>query len=180
MSRIGNRSITLPKGVTITLQDSVVHVKGPKGELSQVLPAGVGLIVEGPKATLTRAGDGKQQKADHGLSRALTANLVRGVSVGFERVLEVHGVGFKAELAGKNLVLALGFSHPIEFPIPKGLTIEVQTGQPTKVIIKGIDKQAVGQAAATIRAYHTPDSYKGKGVRYQGEYVRIKAGKSAA
>lgn len=180
MSRIGKRPIEIPKGVTITLEDQVVRVKGPRGELSQRLPSGIGLLVEDGKAMLTRAGEAKQQRADHGLSRALAANLVRGVSTGFEKILEIHGVGYKAEIAGRKLILALGYSHPVEFPIPEGLTVEVLAGQPAKVIVKGIDKHAVGQAAATIRGFRRPDSYKGKGVRYQGEYVRIKAGKSAA
>jgi len=180
MSRIGKRPIELPSGVTVSLQDQVIRVKGPKGELTQKLPEGIGLAVEAGKARLTRAGDEKQQRANHGLARALTANLVRGVSQGFERVLELHGIGFKAEMAGKKLVLSIGFSHPVEFPVPQGLTIDVQAGQPAKVIVKGIDKHAVGQAAAMIRAFRPPDSYKGKGLRYQGEYVRIKAGKSAA
>jgi large subunit ribosomal protein L6 len=179
MSRIGKLPIELPSGVTVTLAEQVVKVKGPKGELTQHIPAGPGLVVEDGKASITRPSDSKQDRANHGLVRSLTANMVEGVSKGFERVLEVHGVGFKADVQGATLTMGLGYSHNIEFAIPKGISIEVQPGQPLKLFVRGIDKQVVGQAAATIRAYRPPDSYKGKGVRYQGEYVRIKAGKSA-
>ncbi len=179
MSRIGKLPIELPAGVTVTLSEQVVGVKGPKGELVQHVPAGVTLTVEDGKAHIGRASDSKQDRANHGLVRSLTANMVEGVSKGYERVLEVYGIGYKADVNGSTLTLGLGFSHTIEFPIPKGIAVEVQTGQPMKILLKGIDKQVVGQAAATIRGYRPPDSYKGKGVRYQGEYVRIKAGKSA-
>ncbi len=179
MSRIGKLPIELPKGVTITLADQVIKVKGPKGELEQHVPAGPTLVIEEGNAVIVRPSESKQDRANHGLVRALASNMVEGVTKGFERVLEIYGIGFKAEVKGSTLTLGLGFSHPIEFPIPKGVTIEVQPGQPLKLFVRGIDKQVVGQAAATIRAYRPPDSYKGKGVRYKGEYVRIKAGKSA-
>lgn len=180
MSRIGKLPIELPAGVTITLAEQVVSVKGPKGQLAQHVPAGIGLTVENGKAMILRASESKQDRANHGLVRALASNMVVGVSKGFERVLEIHGIGYKADVSGSTLTLGLGFSHNIDFPIPTGVAIEVQPGQPMKVLIKGIDKQVVGQVAATIRGYRPPDSYKGKGVRYQGEYVRIKAGKSAS
>ena len=179
MSRIGKLPIELPKGVSVTLADQVVRVEGPKGKLEQHVPAGVTLSIEEGKAMLGRASESKQDRSNHGLVRSLTANMVEGVSKGFEKVLEIHGIGYKADVSGSTLTLGLGFSHTIDFPIPKGITIETQPGQPLKVMIRGIDKQVVGQAAATIRSYRPPDSYKGKGIRYQGEYVRIKAGKSA-
>jgi len=179
MSRIGKLPIELPKGVTVSMADQVVTVKGPKGQLSQHIPAGPGLVLEDGKAIITRPSEAKQDRAYHGLVRSLTNNMVLGVSKGFERVLEVHGVGYKADVKGSTLTLGLGFSHNIEFALPKGINIEVQLGQPMKIFIRGIDKQMVGHVAATIRGYRPPDSYKGKGVRYKGEYVRIKAGKSA-
>jgi large subunit ribosomal protein L6 len=179
MSRIGKLPIELPKGVTMTLTEQVITVKGPKGELTQHIPAGPGLELEDGKAIITRPSEAKQDRANHGLVRSLAANMVEGVTKGFEKVLEIHGIGFKADVSGSTLTLGIGFSHPIDFPIPQGVTIEVQPGQPMKLFVRGIDKQVVGQAAATIRSYRPPDSYKGKGVRYQGEYVRIKAGKSA-
>ncbi len=161
MSRIGKLPIELPAGVSVTLADQVLRVKGPKGELDQHVPAGVTLAIDDGKAVFGRASETKQDRANHGLVRSLANNMVEGV-------------------AGSTLTLGLGFSHTIDFPIPSGVSIEVQPGQPMKVFIRGIDKQVVGQAAATIRGYRPPDSYKGKGVRYQGEYVRIKAGKSAS
>jgi large subunit ribosomal protein L6 len=179
MSRIGKLPIELPNGVTITLADQVITVKGPKGELTQHVPAGPTLKVEEGKAVFERSSEAKQDRANHGLVRSLAANMVEGVTKGFQKVLEIHGIGFKADVSGSTLTLGLGHSHPIDFPIPKGVTIEVQPGQPMKLFVRGIDKQVVGQAAATIRSYRSPDSYKGKGVRYEGEYVRIKAGKSA-
>jgi large subunit ribosomal protein L6 len=179
MSRIGKLPIELPKGVTVSLADQVVTVKGPKGQLEQHIPAGVTLTVDDGLATLHRASESKQDRSNHGLVRSLTANMVEGVTKGYERVLEVYGIGFKADVNGSTLVLGLGFSHTIDFPIPSGVSVEVQAGQPMKIFLRGIDKQVVGQAAATIRGYRPPDSYKGKGVRYLGEYVRIKAGKSA-
>ena len=179
MSRIGKLPIELPAGVSISLNDRVVQVKGPKGQLEQRIPAGIGLVIEDAKATFTRGDEAQQTRANHGLARSLAFNMVTGVSKGFEKSLEIHGIGYKADVKGKGLVLGLGFSHEIVFPIPDGVSIEVKTGQPLKLTVRGIDKQVVGQAAATSRAYRPPDSYKGKGVRYKGEYVRIKAGKSA-
>ncbi len=180
MSRIGKLPIELPSGVSMSLNDRVVRVKGPKGQLEQRIPAEISLVVEGGKATFMRAGEAQQTRANHGLARSLANNMVVGVSKGFEKSLEIHGVGYKADVKGKELVLGLGYSHEVIFPIPQGISVEIQPGQPLKVVVRGIDKQAVGQAAATIRGYRPPDSYKGKGVRYSGEYVRIKAGKSAS
>jgi len=158
----------------------LISVKGPKGQLEQRVPLGISISQEGNSLTIARGSASKQGGADHGLARALTANMVKGVSVGFEKRLEIHGIGYKAEVKGSTLHLGLGYSHPIAFAIPQGVTITVEGSSPQKLSVKGIDKQQVGQAAATIRGFRPPDSYKGKGVRYAGEYVRIKAGKSAA
>ena len=153
MSRIGKLPIELPAGVSISLNDRVVQVKGPKGQLEQRIPAGIGLVIEDAKATFTRGDEAQQTRANHGLARSLAFNMVTGVSKGFEKSLEIHGIGYKADVKGKGLVLGLGFSHEIVFPIPDGVSIEVQTGQPLKLTVRGIDKQVVGQAAATITRF---------------------------
>jgi large subunit ribosomal protein L6 len=178
MSRIGKLPVTLPAGVTTTLDGDVIHVKGPKGELTQRLPAGIGLHVDGSTVTITRSDETRPQRAFHGLVRALFANMVKGVSQGFNRRLEVQGVGYKAELQGRTLSLVVGFSQPVEFTVPDDITVKVEGGN--KILVEGIDKQRVGLTAARVRAVRPPDHYKGKGIRYEGEYVRIKAGKSAA
>lgn len=176
MSRIGKLPIPIPSGVTVQVGDRVA-VKGPKGELSQHIVKLVGITVEGNEVIVSRADDSRPSRANHGLMRALINNMVVGVSTGFERKLQVIGVGYRAEVKGSKLVMNLGFSHPIEFDIPKGITIEADK---TNIItVRGADKQAVGQTAAVIRGYRKPDHYKGKGVRYVDEQVRIKAGKSA-
>lgn len=177
MSRIGRRSIAIPAGVSVTLADGVVNVRGPKGTLSQPLVDGVGISVEGAQLVVTRDGDEREQRARHGLMRALLANMVHGTSVGFSRTLEIIGIGYKAEAKGRNVVFTLGYSHPIEFTPPAGVSVAVEKG--VKVVVSGIDRVAVGQVAATIRGFRPPDSYKGKGVRYERERVRIKPGKSA-
>ena len=176
MSRIGNQPVPLPKGVTFSLADGQMHVKGPKGTLSRTTVEGVSFEQDGDAVVLKRVSDVPKMKANHGLMRALLNNMVVGVSQGFDRRLEIIGVGYKAELQGKNLVLNLGYSHPIEYPFPDGITIAVEKNN--KVVVSGIDKETVGQVAAELRGFRPPDSYKGKGVRYEGEYVRIKAGKS--
>ncbi len=179
MSRIGKKPIPVPAGVTVDLKGQTFVVKGPKGELSFTLPKGVSLSVEGSEITMARANESKVTRALHGTSRSLIANMIQGVTEGFSRDLEIQGVGFKAVLQGKDVVLNLGYSHEIRFPIPEGLTITVDsTG--TNLNIKGCDKQAVGQAAARIRSFYKAEPYKGKGVRYKGEVVRRKAGKAAA
>lgn len=177
MSRIGKLPVTVPAGVTISVADGVMRVKGPKGELSQSIAGGVSITQEGGIATVERVDDSRQVRSNHGLTRALLANMVNGVTKGFERRLDIQGVGFKSEVKGKTLVLALGYSHPVVFPFPDGVTIEVEKG--TKLIVKGSNKQSVGETAARLRRLREPDSYKGKGVRFEGEYVRLKAGKTA-
>ena len=177
MSRIGNKPVAVPGGVTVTANDGRLTVKGPKGELSQKIAEGITFEIDGEEAKVNRANDSKPYRANHGLMRSLLNNMVTGVSKGFERKLEINGVGYKASTQGNKAVFNLGYSHPIEFPFPEGVTISVDKN--TSVTVSGIDKEKVGQAAAEIRGFRPPDSYKGKGVRYEGEYVRLKAGKSA-
>jgi len=177
MSRVGKQPISLPKGVTATVAGDEVKVKGPKGELSQSIVDRVSVAVEGDAVQVSRDDDSRPSRANHGLMRALVANMVDGVEKGFEKKLEVIGVGYRADVKGKNLVMNLGFSHLIEYPIPDGISIDVD--KQNVITVQGVDKQQVGQVAAEIRGFRKPDSYKGKGVRYLGEYIRIKAGKSA-
>jgi len=177
MSRIGKLPVALPSGVTVNVADGVVRVKGPKGELAQRLAAGVTLVQDGGSLRVERADDSRQYRANHGLTRALVNNMVSGVTKGFERKLDIQGVGFKSEVKGKAIVLSLGYSHTIEFPFPPGITIEVEKG--TKLTIKGSDRQVVGETAAKLRSFRSPDSYKGKGVRNEGEHIKLKAGKTA-
>jgi large subunit ribosomal protein L6 len=181
MSRIGRKSIAIPKGVSINVQDGTVTVKGPKAELARPIAPYVSIEVVGDVLHVHRQDVRRQltksASACHGLMRALLNNMVTGVSKGFERNLIVDGVGYKAEVKGKSLHLNLGYSHPIDFPTPEGLTIEVKTGKELIVSIKGADKEKVGQVAAEIRSLRPPDSYKGKGIRYDNEVLRLKAGK---
>lgn len=177
MSRIGKLPITLPAGVSVTAGDGALQVKGPKGELSAKLATGVSIEQNGSVLEVKRVDDSRQVRSNHGLTRALLNNMVQGVTKGFERKLDIQGVGFKSEVKGKTLNLSLGYSHAVEFPFPAGITIEVEKG--TKLVVKGADKQVVGETAARLRQLRSPDSYKGKGVRYEGEYVRLKAGKTA-
>lgn len=177
MSRIGNAIITIPSGVTVDVGDDNVSVKGPKGQLVQARVAGIQFVQADGTLSLTRDNDTKQIRANHGLMRSLVANMVQGVSQGFKKDLEIRGVGYRAAVKGSNLEMNLGYSHPIVFQIPKG--IEIKVDKNTNISITGIDKQQVGQVAANIRDYRKPDHYKGKGVRYVGEYVRLKAGKTA-
>lgn len=177
MSRIGKLPVALPAGVSVSVTDGVMKVKGPKGELTQALASGVTLIQEGASVSVKRDDDSRQVRANHGLTRALLNNMVTGVTKGFERKLDILGVGFKGEVKGKMLVLALGYSHPVEFPFPEGITIEVEKG--TKLTVKGFDRQVVGETASRLRQLRLPDSYKGKGVRYEGEHIKLKAGKTA-
>ena len=176
MSRIGKKPVELPKGVSLTVADGQVTVKGPKGELSKHVVSGISFTQEGATVQILRASEDRKTRAAHGLMRALVANMVKGVSQGFTRDLEILGIGYKAEVKGKMLSMSLGYSHPIEYPFPDGITISVEKN--TKVTITGIDKEKVGQVAAELRGKRPPDSYKGKGVRYAGEHVRLKAGKS--
>lgn len=177
MSRIGNKPVTLPEKVKVSLSaDRSVQVEGPKGKLSWHLPEGISGKVEGSTLQLERQSENRHLRALHGLSRALLNNMVTGVSTGFTRNLEIQGVGFKAAVQGDKLNLALGFSHPVIFEIPKDIKITVTDN--TKLSIEGIDRQLVGQVAANIRAYYPPEPYKGKGVRYSDEQVRRKEGKT--
>ena len=177
MSRIGNKKITLPAKVKVSVSESgSVAVEGPNGKLEWALPAPIQAKVEGAEVALARPGDSRQEKALHGLSRALVANMVKGVNEGFKRELEIQGVGFKAAVQGKTLNLSLGKSHPILFPIPAEIKITVADN--TKITIEGIDNHVVGQCAADIRAFYPPEPYKGKGVRFAGEQIRRKEGKT--
>ncbi|MEX0892673.1 MAG: 50S ribosomal protein L6 [Gemmatimonadota bacterium] len=178
MSRIGKKPIPIPGGVTVTVEGDTVKVKGPKGELSRTIRPEIGLEVEDGQALVTRPSDTAQHRAFHGLTRALVANMVEGVTDGFRRTLEIVGVGYRAEKKGKALVLTVGYSHQVEYPEPDGIALS--TTSPTVVVVEGIDKQQVGQVAAEIRAVRPPEPYKGKGIRYQGEHVRRKAGKTGA
>lgn len=177
MSRIGKKIIDLPAKVKLDISPrGDVKVEGPKGKLEWTLPRQIKAQVESNKVSLQRSSEARAVKALHGLSRALLANMVRGVSDGFVKELEIHGVGFKAAVQGKNLNLSLGYSHPVLFPIPEGIKITVTDN--TKVRIEGIDRQLVGQVAADIRGYYPPEPYKGKGVRYAGEQILRKEGKT--
>jgi len=178
MSRIGRQPIDLPQSVKVNINENTVMVEGPKGKLSLEIPDSIKVELQENKLIVTRASDEKQDMMNHGLIRALTNNMVIGVSEGFSKELEIIGVGFKAEISGKKLILNLGFSHPVEFEIPEGITIESE--KPTQLAVKGIDKQLVGEVAAEIRDFYKPEPYKGKGIRYVGEYVRKKAGKTVA
>ena len=178
MSRVGKQPIAIPSGVTVTQTGQRVAVKGPKGLLEWTLPPAISINVAGSEAVLKRANEESSTSALHGLSRTLVANMVHGVSTGFTRELEITGVGFRAAVQGQTLVLNLGFSHPVNFPVPKGITVE--TPKPTQVVIKGMDKQLVGQVAADVRRVYPPEPYKGKGIKYAGEVIRRKAGKAAA
>jgi len=176
MSRIGKSPITLPDGVTVDIQSDQLVVKGPKGELVSAVPTGISFEIEDGTLVAKRANEEKRTRGFHGLARALAYNAVMGVTVGFKRELEIHGVGYRAQMQGKKLSMQLGFSHGIDFPIPAGLT--VTTPDQTHIVIEGNDKQQVGEIAAQIRRFRPPDAYKGKGIRYSDEIVRTKVGKS--
>jgi large subunit ribosomal protein L6 len=176
MSRIGKLPIAMPSGVTVNIKENVITVKGPKGELTRTLPPDMSAKVEGNNLLVARPDDSKQHRAFHGLTRSLLANMVEGVSKGFEKNLEIVGVGFRAEKAGNNLALRLGFSHPVEVkPLP-GTTLAVEGT--TKIKVSGINKEVVGEMAAEIRALRVRDIYKGKGIKYAGETVHLKPGKA--
>ncbi|MBS1903128.1 MAG: 50S ribosomal protein L6 [Bacteroidetes bacterium] len=177
MSRIGKKIITLPKGVTAELKDSTITVKGPKGTLATAIPASITPKIENGEITFTRSSDERSIRALHGLARALTNNMVVGVSEGYTKKLEMVGVGYKAEKRGKWIQLSLGFSHPVVFGAPDEITIDIPT--PTSLTISGIDKQLVGAVAAKIRSIRPPEPYKGKGVKYSDEKIIRKAGKTA-
>lgn len=176
MSRIGNKPVVIPAGVTIDLKDNTVTVKGPKGELSYTFNQNITLVQNEGKVVFTRSDDSKENKTIHGTTRAVFNNMVVGVTEGFQKELELIGVGYRAQLQGKKLVLNVGYSHPVEFTPEKGIEIEVPSN--TKVIVKGYDKQKVGELAANIRGVRPPEPYKGKGIRYVNEFVRRKEGKT--
>jgi large subunit ribosomal protein L6 len=177
MSRVGKKPIPIPAGVTVTVKGSTSVVKGPKGELHQHVPQGLGYELAEGKLTVTRPNESKPMKAQHGLVRALIANQVKGVTEGWTRTLLIEGVGYRAAVKGKVLDLQMQFSHPVAYDIPEGIT--VLTPEPTRIEISGLDKQLVGQVAAEIRAYRKPEPYKGKGIRYSDEIIQRKAGKAA-
>ncbi len=177
MSRIGKKPIEIPKGVTITKNGNSVKVKGPKGELETTVHSNISVDVKDGEVVVTRPNDFKENKALHGLTRALIQNMVEGVVSAYTKTLDIVGVGYRAELKGKNLLLNIGYSHPIYFIPPDGVTL--QTPAPTQIIISGIDKQMVGSVAAKIRSIRKPEPYKGKGIKYSTEQIQRKAGKTA-
>ena len=178
MSRIGKKPVAVPKGVTVTLSGNSVSVKGPKGELARTFHPEMSLVMEGDNVTVSRPSDETRHKALHGLSRTLLANMVEGVTQGYKKTLEIQGVGYKAETKPFGLQLSLGFSHPVQYKAPAGIKFAVENN--TVVKIEGADKEMVGQVAAELRNMRPPEPYKGKGIRYQGEQVRRKAGKTGA
>lgn len=178
MSRVGKKPISLPQDVEFKKEGNVVTVKGAKGSLTQEIPADITIEQEDGQLVLSRPTDNKQHRAFHGLSRALVANMVEGVTNGFEKKLELVGVGYRAQMQGSKLVINIGFSHPVEVEAPEGIEFEVPAA--TKITVRGIDKQLVGNTAAHIRAIRKPEPYKGKGIKYENETIRRKAGKSGA
>ena len=176
MSRIGRMPISLPQGVTVEVQPGLVRVKGPKGTLEVAVDPEMKIVVEDGVVRVERPSDARRHRALHGLTRTLIANAVTGVTEGYVRELEIKGIGYRAKMSGNKLELSVGFSHPVVFEPPEGVKVEVP--EPTKIRVSGIDKQKVGQVAADIRAIRPPDAYKGKGIRYVGEVVRLKPGKA--
>ncbi len=177
MSRVGKKPVAVPSGVTATVTGQTVKMKGAKGELSFLVPEEVSVVMENGAVSVAPRDESKTARAKWGMSRAQVQSLIDGVTKGFEKKLEVNGVGYRAQVAGKSLKLSLGYSHDIDYPIPAGITIT--TPRPTEVVVAGINKQQVGQTAAEVRSVRPPEPYKGKGIRYQGEYVRRKVGKRA-
>lgn len=178
MSRIGKKPVAFPQGVKISESAGIVKVEGPKGTLSSKLPEGITMKLGEGNLVIERKSDDRVVRSYHGLARTLIGNMVTGVSTGFAKSLEISGVGYRAEIDGNNLKLALGFSSPVQYIIPKGIDVKVE--KQTGIVVSGIDKQLVGKVAAEIRALKKPEPYKGKGIKYVGEHVRRKAGKSAA
>ncbi len=177
MSRIGRKPIPVPAGVDVAIEPELVTVNGPKGELSERIHRDITVARDGEDLVVTRPTDRGEHRALHGLTRSLVANMVEGVTQGFEKRLEIQGVGYRAQLKGRNLELALGYSHPVPIEAPAGIEFEVP--QPTRIVVRGISKQLVGETAANIRKQRKPEPYKGKGIRYEGEYVARKVGKRA-
>jgi large subunit ribosomal protein L6 len=177
MSRIGKQPIAIPDGVTVDVTEGTVAVKGPGGALSQAVDRDMKVTVTDGEIRVERPSDERTHRSLHGLTRSLIANMVEGVTKGYQKTLEIQGVGYRAALKGKDVELQVGFSHPVSFPAPEGIEFEVSA--PNRIVVKGIDKQLVGETAARIRRIRKPEPYKGKGIRYEGEYVRKKAGKAA-
>jgi large subunit ribosomal protein L6 len=177
MSRIGNAPVPVPDGVDVTIEAGCVRAKGPLGTLEARFPPAIAVTESEGELVFTRPSESREHKAFHGLARALTANVVQGVSSGFERALEIQGVGYRAQLQESTLTLQVGYSHPVEIEAPEGITFEVPA--PTRIVVKGASKELVGQIAANIRSVRPPEPYKGKGIRYEGERVRKKVGKAA-
>lgn len=178
MSRIGKRPIQIPDKVKVKIESGRIFAEGPKGKLDWLLPGAVKVQIEGPKITIERLGEDKPAYSKHGLARSCIYNMLKGVSEGYLKNLEIHGVGYRAQVQGKALNLQIGFSHPVVYPIPEGITLK--TPKPNRISVEGIDKAKVGEVAAEIRDCLKPEPYKGKGIRYEGEYVRKKVGKAVA
>jgi large subunit ribosomal protein L6 len=177
VSRVGKNPIAIPSGVQIDIQGTTVHVKGPKGELKRTFLPSMGIKMEEGQVVITRSSEQPFERALHGTTRAVLANMVHGVSTGFERILEIEGVGYRAELNGKNLVLYVGYSHPVEMEPPEGISFDVET-KARLIYVRGFDKEQVGQTSANIRKVRPPEPYHGKGIHYKGERIRHKAGKA--
>jgi len=178
MSRVGKKPIPVPKDVKVQVKDSQVEIQGPKGKLVTPVPPGISFAVEDGELVCRRSNDERQQRAFHGLARALAGNAIKGVTEGFRKELDIVGVGYKAAVDGNKVVLSLGYSHPVVYPIPDGIKVAVE--KQTRITVSGIDRQQVGQAAAEIRGLRRPDPYKQKGIRYVGEVLKKKAGKAGA
>ena len=177
MSRIGKQPITIPQGVQVQIEDGLIRAEGPKGKLSQRVPAGMAAKIENNVLTITRDSDHRTARAIHGLTRALVNNMVTGVKDGFERKLEIVGIGYRAQLQGRNIQLALGYSHPVIFPLPDSITAEID--RQVSITLRGPDKALLGETAAKLRTLRKPDPYKGKGIKYADEVIRRKVGKKA-
>jgi large subunit ribosomal protein L6 len=177
MSRIGRKPIGIPTGVKVQIDGDVVRAEGPKGRLAQTVPSGIAARLEHDQVLITRESDARTVRALHGLARSLVANMVTGVSAGFERKLDIVGIGYRAQMQGKTIQLALGYSHPVIFPLPDGVTAEID--RQTSITLRGADKALLGETAARLRGLRKPDPYKGKGIRYSDEFIRRKVGKKA-
>ena len=177
MSRVGKQPIAIPDGVKVQVGEGLVRAEGPKGKLAQPIPTGITAAVEDKQLVIKRGDDSRTARAIHGLTRALVANMVTGVKDGFERKLEIVGIGYRAQMQGKNIQLALGYSHPVIFPLPEGITAEIE--KQVSLTLRGADKALLGETAAKLRSLRKPDPYKGKGIRYANEVVRRKVGKKA-
>ena len=178
MSRVGRKVIAVPAGVKVSVSEASLEVQGPKGKLSTPVPRGIKFALQGQELSCQRANDERQLRAFHGMARALAQNAIKGVTEGFSKDLDIVGVGYRAQVEGNKVVFALGFSHPVEYPIPEGIKIAVE--KQTRLTVSGIDRQKVGQVAAEIRQLRRPDPYKQKGIRYVGEVLKKKAGKAGA